>query len=130
MSTNEPHGISKEDLCDYKNAFTESLEENITNLSKSHVNPFDLITAMDFLEDSAEFNDFDFYKQNVKKLHQLASLVTQHVLNITEHCDKLEGGCACIFDQNDGKKCAEIHIHSHRAEYISDMVRFQNNLPM
>lgn len=130
MSTYETQGLSLEDIRDYESSFLESLEEYLANLSKTNINPFNLITAMDFLEDSEEFNTFDFYKQNSKKLHQVASLIINHVLSMTEHCDKLEGGCACIFDQNDSKKCTEIHIHSHRAEYISDMVRFQNNLPM
>jgi hypothetical protein len=126
MSTME---LSTEDLRDYEEAFLEQLEEHLTHLTDLEPEPFHLIDAMDFLEDSVEFKDFDIYKENSEKLRKISNLVIQHVNDMTKKCDKLEGGCACIFNRDNSKECSLIHIHSHRAEYITDMIKFQHALP-
>ena len=126
MSTME---MSTEDLCDYEEAFLEPLEEHLTYLTEPRTHPFHLIDAMDFLEDSIEFKDFEIYKENSEKLRKISNLVIQHVNDMTKNCDKLEGGCACIFNQDNHEQCNLIHIHSHRAEYITDMIKFQHTLP-
>ena len=126
MSTME---LSTEDLRDYEEAFLEQLNEHLSKLTEPETHPFHLIDAMDFLEDSVEFNEFDFYTKNSEKLRKISDLVIEHVKSMTKNCNKLAGGCACIFDQSNHKECTLIHIHSHRAEYITDMIKFQHALP-
>jgi hypothetical protein len=125
MSTME---LSNEDLRMYEEAFEEQLDEHLANLAEPGTDPCHLISAMDFLDDSEEFKKLEIYTQNSEKLRKISDLVIKQVKSMTMNCNKLAGGCACNFDQSNHKECTLIHIHSHRAEYITDMIKFQKRL--
>ncbi len=126
--------LSTEDLHEFITSFNNMISEFISKLSKptSEIFPYDVINAMDYIEDSIVFKSFSetipIFKNATESLLILTTLIKNHIQTYCITYSISKNDCDNECNYSCGFENTIIHIHSNANEYINDMNSFEQEI--